>query len=97
MIGSDLAIAPGGEGREHPCPAAWPGSIELLKHAQREAAGKYRCAGNCDPIEMGADAESAAADVIGLQAYQRQSEKDGDQCCENGVLEEWDPDDRRLS
>ena len=45
---------------------------------------------------MGADAERAAADVIGLQAYQRQSEKDGNQCCETGVLEEWDPKDRRL-
>ena len=45
---------------------------------------------------MGADAESAAADVIGLQAYQRQGEKDGDQSCENAVLEEWNPEDRRL-
>ena len=74
----------------------WPGTIELLKHAQREPSGKYRRAANCDPIEVGADAERAAADVVGLQPHQRQREKHGDQCCESGVLEEWDPKDRRL-
>ena len=70
--------------------------IELREQAQDEAAGKHCRTAKRDPIKMGADAERAAADIIGLQAYQRQSEKDSDQCCENGVLEEWDPDDRRL-
>jgi hypothetical protein len=72
------------------------GTIELLEHAQREPSGKYRRAGNCDPIEMGADAERAAADVIGLQAHQRQSEKDRNQSCENGVFEKGAPKYRRL-
>src|SRR5205085_12018100 len=92
-----LPIAPGGDGGENPCPARWPGTIELLKHAQREPSGKHRRAANCDPIEMGADAEGAAADVIGLQAHQRQGEQDRNQCCEDGVLEERDPKGRRLS
>jgi hypothetical protein len=46
---------------------------------------------------MGANAEGAAADVISLQAYQRQGEKDGNQRRENGVLEERDPEDPRLN
>ncbi len=70
--------------------------MELPKRARCEASGKHHRAGNCDPIEMGADAEGAAADIIGLQAHQRQSEKDCDQCRENGVLEEWNPKNRWL-
>ena len=91
-----LAIPPGGEGCDDPRPARWPSTIELLKQPQHEPPGKYRRARSCDPIEVGADAEGAAADVVGLQAHQRQREQDCNQCRENGVLEEWDPKDRRL-
>src|SRR5947208_16890114 len=45
---------------------------------------------------MGADAERASADIVSLQTYQRQREKDRDQRCENGVLEKRSPN-RRFS
>ena len=85
-----LAIPPGGEAVSTlALPLAR--ARRLVKQPQHEPAGKYRRAGNGDPIEMGADAERAAADVIGLQALPAAEREARRPMLRDGVLEERQP------
>ena len=74
----------------------WRRAIEPVQQAHSQPAGEHDRACQCDPVEMGADAERAAADVVGLQADDGQRKKHRDDCGEQSVLGERDPEDRRV-
>src|SRR5262249_11196491 len=71
--------------------------IDAPRQAQREAAGTYTQRSKPDPVEMGTDAERAAADIVGLQTDQRQSQKHGDESCQQRIFEKCRPSDQRPS
>ena len=90
---------PGDRNRQRPatCPGckAGEGPSRRLRSGRDEADGRGAApaarrrpqSGDRHPIEMRADAERAATDVIGLQAHQRQGEEGGNQRRQNRVLD----------
>src|SRR5215470_19848986 len=62
-------------------------AAESLAEAQRQPSRKDRRGGNRHRIEVRSYAERAATDVIGLQAYQRQSKQSRDERRQGRVLE----------
>ena len=92
-----LTIGPDGKTAERRRATGCTAAIELRVETQHKAAGKDCRGADRNPIEMRANAERAAADIVGLQADQRQGEKNCHQRRQRSVFEKRRPVDGRTS